>query len=358
MTNNLNVYIHAFLDNNLGDDLMIIGLLNEFKDCNFFTISQNSVIQNTFRKFNNLSFITKDEFKNQMGSYDVYLKIGGSMFQYNSIRQLVGKIRNLLILRKIHRKGIKLVALGCNLGPFKVRLSKFVARQELKLYDVVTVRDSYSYNFINEKFKLKNAELYDDIVFEVIKDEEPIIDENRSFRNRPILGISAFRSIDQPNINYDFYTRLVEEIKYLNEEYDFSKINLYAFDSENQNDLSACHHIKQLLQNSMDVSIDIIPYLGDNINQFLDRYKESDLMISIRFHSAILCDIYRIPYIPVAYSNKLKNYILDNRSHESVYDINELIKSKNTIKYDQFAHRINKVQEGHFIRLRSVFDSI
>lgn len=357
MTKNLNIYVHAFLDNNLGDDLMIIGLLNKFPDYNFFTISQSSVIHNTFSRFDNLTFITKEEFKKQIRNFDVYLKIGGSMYQYNSTRQLVGKIRSLLTLRKVRKKRIKLVALGCNLGPFKVKFSKLVARQELKLFDLVTVRDRYSYNLIKEEFNLRNVELYDDIVFEVVQ-EGPIIEKERSIKKKPILGISAFRSIDQPNINFDLYARLAEEVKSLNNIYDFSKINLFAFNSENQNDLSACHHIKQLLENSIDLKIEIIPYLGDNLNQFLKEFQQTNLMISIRFHSAILCDIYRIPYFPIAYSNKLKNYILDNQSHNRVYDINEFIFGNKSIEMREFKHRINEIYSGHFARLKVIFEAI
>ena len=47
-------------------------------------------------------------------------------------------------------------------------------------------------------------------------------------------------------------------------------------------------------------------------------------MIAIRFHSAILSDIYKIPFLPIVYSNKMQNLLDDMNFKGRSIDLNNL----------------------------------
>ncbi|HZK42167.1 MAG TPA: polysaccharide pyruvyl transferase family protein, partial [Clostridia bacterium] len=148
---------------------------------------------------------------------------------------------------------------------------------------------------------IKNYFMADDIVYNLPADLL------RNPKERTGLGISCYRSIRPGEINYQNYQALAALAdRYVQET--GKKVFLFSFDSEGENDLAAAHHILNLSREKD--MIEIIPYLGDDA-YFLDRFSRCERLIAIRFHSAILADICQIPFLPVAYSNKMFNLMED-----------------------------------------------
>jgi len=100
-----------------------------------------------------------------------------------------------------------------------------------------------------------------------------------------------------------------------------NNVYLFAFNFENENDLSAAHHVKNLSRRKD--KIVIIPFLG-NVEEFLSSIQKCETMIAIRFHSAILSDIYKIPFLPIVYSNKMQNLLDDRNFKGRSIDLNNL----------------------------------
>ncbi|NLC39851.1 MAG: hypothetical protein GX763_02915, partial [Clostridiaceae bacterium] len=70
-------------------------------------------------------------------------------------------------------------------------------------------------------------------------------------------------------------------------------------------------------------NIEIIPYLGDE-TYFLEQYQACERMIAIRFHAAVLADIFEIPFLPVSYSNKMSNFLVDRAYEGPAFALREL----------------------------------
>ena len=112
----MNIIIDAYLDNNLGDDLMIKLLAGHFPRHRFFLYSNLSVVENTFRCVDNVVVKKLEERAVDLETADAYITIGGSLFQLATPRQKYCRLKKLIRLRKIHRKQTKINPLGSNYG--------------------------------------------------------------------------------------------------------------------------------------------------------------------------------------------------------------------------------------------------
>lgn len=305
--------LFAYLDNNIGDDLMLKLISERFPDFRFYFYTSNTTVINTLSQFEN--FISRDpkDRKEDLNSMDVILSIGGSIFNdLNTMRGKLARIRKILFLKKAKSKGKKIITLGCNLGPYTDQLGIFLTLFELKMNSLVTVRDKASFNLASSNRKLYNLHLADDIVY------------NLNFypvqKLKTGLGISAFRSTHLGENNYQNYQALAkiadEYIKRNNK-----IVKIFAFDSETENDLAAAHHIFALIENKH--MVEIVSYIG-NINNFLLEFSSCECHIAIRFHSAVLSNVFKIPFYPIAYSNKMKEFIEDKFPNFNLINISNL----------------------------------
>lgn len=322
----MNIMIDAYLDNNIGDDLMIKLLAENFSNHNFFIYSNSSVIRATYSDCSNIQIRKSEENKKDLKLIDVYLTIGGSLFQISNFRQYFGRVKKIIKLKRLKRRRVKIATLGSNLGPY-TNFGKILTKSELSCNDLVTVRDQKSYEIIKKFKTVKNYHLADDIVYNIVQEPSETKDG---------LGISAYRSTKTDESNFETYQVFASIAD------DFvqrtgKKVKLFAFDSENENDLVAAHHIYQFSRSKE--AIEIIPYLG-NHNVFLAEFKKCEYMIAVRFHSAILSDVFKIPYIPVAYSNKMKNLMSDREFTGDVVNLEDLKKGFDT--YNLVEKLVNK----------------
>ena len=310
----MNIIIDAYLDNNLGDDLMIKLLAGHFPRHRFYLYTNSSVVKNSFSDFKNLIIKKSEEKQKDLDSADVYCTVGGSRFQLVSAKQKYWRLRRLSRLRKIRRNQTKIVTLGSNFGPYSGKLGVKLTEWEMRKNDLITVRDKEAEGFLRQFKKVNNYHLVDDIVYnlaEIYKTQQP---------ERSGLGISAYRSIRSPEHNYPNYKCLAALAdSYIKKT--GKKVKLFAFDTEDENDLAAACHIYNLAEEKE--KIEIIPYLGCE-QSFLEQFEACERMVAIRFHSAVLADIFEIPFLPVVYSNKMKNFLNDRGYRGPSFEIREL----------------------------------
>lgn len=325
----MKILVSAYLDNNIGDDLMIKLLAKKFPSCSFYIASNNSAVHNTFRNYENIIFHTFSTNKEYLKQFKVHISIGGSLFNdMNNIKGIIYRIRRIMMLYKFKRNNMKLATIGCNLGPYKNKAGLILTKKELQLNNIVSVRDRESYNFIANFKSVRNFHLASDIVFNYANELK-----SDNYSTPTYLGISTYRSIQNSEYNFSSYTFLAAIAdKYI--EVTGNKVLLFAFDSEKENDLSSAHHIKTLSR--YPDKIDIIAYLGCH-ETFIESMKQCEKFITIRFHSAVLSQILRIPFLPIVYSNKMDNY-LDDESYLGIriqfkdmklhnYNIDDIVRS-------------------------------
>ncbi|MFW7949791.1 polysaccharide pyruvyl transferase family protein [Vagococcus fluvialis] len=317
----MNILVSAYLDNNLGDDLMIKMMISEFPEHSFYLATENSMVKETFKEIDNLFFFNNRIYDLDFSTFDLFIKIGGSMFIVNSYGHVKQRIQEIKMLKKLKKNNIKRIAIGSNYGPFNIKYSERLIKKELSLYNLLTVRDEQSYNLL-EQFKLKNVEyhMYEDIVYNLKQNNKNELGEIFGQQKRNTLGISAYRSKNSTQ-NHEMYRKLAAVAdEYI--EQNNGEVKLIAFDSENENDLSACYHILNFSENKN--NIEIVPYTGDS-KKILDTIRGCNKFIAIRFHAAVLCDLFGIPFFPIAYSNKMTNLMNDKNISWKTLTIDELI---------------------------------
>ncbi|TXK77948.1 polysaccharide pyruvyl transferase family protein [Paenibacillus sp. N3.4] len=319
----MKILISAYLDNNIGDDLMIKLLATRFPECSFYIDTNNSAVINTFSQNGNIFCHKFNKSKRYLRQFQVHLSIGGSLFNnINSLMGIVHRILRIILLYRLKKNNIKLATIGCNLGPYKNRIGPLLTKIELQLNNLITVRDLDSYNLIENFKSIKNFYLASDIVFNY-SDKKDAVENNKP----TCLGISTYRSIQNKETNYSSYVFLSAIADGFIEKTG-SEVYLFAFDSENENDLSSAHHIKYISKYPEKISI--IPYLG-NHESIIKSMKQCDRFVSVRFHSAILCQILNIPFLPIVYSNKMQNYLNDEYYNGLLLQFKDMSIDKNNV---------------------------
>ncbi len=309
----MDIMIFAYLDNNIGDDLMVKLLAESFPQHRFLLYSRKSVIKSSFESIDNIVIRQPELWIEDMKTASVFLSVGGSIFQAFSRPQKRYRFRRIRKLKKLKAHGLKIVTMGSNLGPYKGWLGAKLIEWELRLNDLVTVRDQEAVDLLEAFRGIKQVVLADDLVYNLEKSE-------RAPEKSCGLGIAAYRSIRPWETNFDnyrFLARLADA--YIHKT--GKSVRLFAFDSEDENDLWAAHQIYQLAEEKEGLSI--VPYLGDQ-EGFLSSFQSCERMLAIRFHSAILADLYQIPFLPVAYSNKMQNLLTDRGYQGLSYLLEEL----------------------------------
>lgn len=320
----MKVMVSAYLDNNIGDDLMIKLMAKYFISHEFYLYSNKSIIKKTFADCENIVVRKQSDLKNDIPKVDLFLSIGGSIFNdLNSLRGQINRLRKIKFIKKLKRKGVKIATIGCNLGPYTGKIGPILTKYELKLNDLVTVRDKSSFELLTSFKTIKNFHLANDIVYNYK------ITKNNVLKDCG-LGISAYRSLRKDENNYMNYLKLSDIVDEYIDKTD-KNVRLFAFDTENENDLSAAYHIFNLSKNKE--KIEIVPYLGD-ISSFIKKLNKCERFLSIRFHSAVLSDLFSIPFFPVIYSNKMES-LLSDRSYtgEKIYlkDIDDKLQTEKIV---------------------------
>lgn len=306
----MNAIVDVYLDNNLGDDIMgemlIRHLQSEGIKC--YILAKNKFTYMNFMKniddVEIIESLTDKELEEK--NIDVYVRIGGSMFQHNSIKEGVLRYKALFSYKRLKRKGIRVYILGCNVGPFYSKVGIRATKNIIKLTDMVTCRDIEAFSFI-KKIKSKDCYIFPDVVFSNDQIKGHSLKED-------ILGVSTYTGYTNKlkNVNYDYCSLMINIINKYLEEKPNSKVKLFAFDGGYNSDYPTTFNILDNIKNKE--RVEIVGYTGD-IPKFLEEYRKCSVMIGTRFHSIVLSLMFKTPILPVVYSNKTNN-LLDGLKYE------------------------------------------
>lgn len=355
----MNIMVDAYLDNNLGDDLMIRYFASYFYQHKIYLVESREHIRKTFYDIPNIYFYSEEDYKMNEYDFQLHVTIGGSMFILDDFKKLIRFRHRIKNSRKIKKRNIPSAVIGCNLGPFDKRnFGLKLAKFELKYKNLVTVRDRQSKELLLRGFKRKKIiiKLFPDIIFSKVLDKSI---------PKYGLGISVYRSANSEVNNIQIYQELAtladKFIKRSGE-----KVALFAFDSENENDLVAAHNIKEMIEEKN--KVEIIPYLG-NSNIFLDKFLSCKKIVGIRFHSSILALISGIPLYSLSYSNKTQNMMsdlhlskycspLNNIKENSELIGNDIEDGNLAIIKDRDRYELNRLSLEHFIEIEKLINNI
>lgn len=297
----MRIYTVAYLDRNLGDDLMLRLMAKSMPQHDFYLYIDKRSNMIPFMNLKNVHS-TDIAFDKSFDpkKFDGVVVIGGSIFMLLRRLYAIERLRDKIpVFRKIRKAGLPLATVGCNLGPFRDAWCERVACLELGMSGHITVRDSKSFETMKKHGY--NVRLFPDMLFSLDVPYAPPTHREK------ILGISAYRSTMLGGECMDYYESMAETADCFVDKTG-GEIRLFAFDCEGENDICAAYTIRRLMKHKR--SCEIVVYDGDT-DEFINKFDGCSSMIAARFHSMVLAQIMGIPVLPMVYSNKMTDTLDD-----------------------------------------------
>lgn len=304
----MKIYLNAFLQKNLGDDLFVYILMNRYKNHEFYTMTTDKTYKGMFEHLHILDMkllvkiLKKFSLKSLIANRcDLCLTLGGSMF----IENPGDKSKNFSLGKNEH------YILGVNFGPYKTQEYFNNIRGLLSESKDVCFRENYSYNLFKD---LPQARVASDIVFSLPTDNISI---DHKEKHAVISVIDCKRKIDG-KYETDYLNMMKDMIVSLHSQ--GYKIILMSF-CQFEGDEEVIDQLLSMLDGYKDV--DRYDYRG-NIKEALDLLGQSSLIIGSRFHANIIGLLMGKTVIPVLYSDKTKNVLTDLNFNGLIIDLRHM----------------------------------
>ena len=306
----MKIYLSAYLNNNLGDDLMISIICNRYKQHQFYISNINNLTSVSFKPdnlviLNSITPSKQEVFKRGINKflsffnipkyqiikhfnqkqYDLYLELGGSIFMQVTKRSWINKVNDSsYILSKCKNNAI----VGCNFGPFQSENFYFSYLKLFSRYDFISFRDYYSYKLFEN---LDHAHIFPDVVFNLnIKRKDCdryIVVSVIGLNNRGLSGMQE-----------QYLNSIIQLIKKIHSYY--YKIVLMSF-CKNEGDIATCFEIMKRGKFTGD-NVEVFDHT--NLDNTLQILGSSSAIVATRFHANILALLLSIPVLPIIYSKK------------------------------------------------------
>lgn len=327
----MKIFIHAYTQLNLGDDLFVRILCERYPDSTFYMMSSRKYSM-SFKSIDNLKIIPVirgidrilSVIKNGMSlnlkmkkwysnHCDAIVCIGGSIFmQSQRWEEDAKRFRDIFVPNN------PFYVIGSNFGPFSD--NKFLEEYK-NIFDSLTdvcFRDNYSYNLFS---KMENVRVESDVVFSYHSISSP------KTVNRVIISpVDVYRKLESsqakdPQTIQTNYIKLLSGFirKFVEEGY---TVTLMAFCLA-EGDGTIIERIQQAMEPRYFEKIDTYLYRG-NLDEALQLINESKFVIASRFHAMILGWLYGKIVYPVVYSDKSLNVMKDTHFSGPYADLRNL----------------------------------
>lgn len=325
------IKLYAYLEKNLGDDLMVECLCNRYPQYKFYYCDmwkgvdslehcsnffhKEDVYERWGRINHLLNIITLYKKKNLL--YDLIFRmiekrsccsiyIGGSLF-------IEGEMSNLERRMELEEKRLNVAPLfiiGSNFGPytsieFLEKYKNFFGKCE-----GVTFRDHKSTFLFRE---LKNINYAPDVVLNI---------EGKKHTHTPrvlvsVIDLSNRKQLVNKKEEYEAYI-----VKLCKEIIKQGKIPVLMSFCEKEGDEKAVQAIFSQLNEKEKNKVECL-YYTNNVQEMLAYYQKAEYVVATRFHAMILAMKYRIPFFAFAYDYKVKN-VLEDLNCDYYCDISEI----------------------------------
>ena len=280
------IHLTGYFDRNFGDDMMmklvarslpeITFLLNETPDTPL--LSEPNVVQ-------------KDR---ETCCRFPKLVVTGSGFMINTKAAI---LTELIWFLKGHHPGD--YCLGCNMEPLDNPIKRFLIRQKLNKFKLITCRDQAAYRWLLQNTRKPEIHCLPDILFSLPDEWLP------EAKASDQLGISMMhRAEDREDCAY--YRAMAEAADEWVKKTGKGVI-LMAFNTGKEDDLFACRAVQKQMRFSD--RAEIIAHTDGT--QILEAFARCEKIIGARFHSMVLALRMGIPCFPVIYREKMRNLCRD-----------------------------------------------
>lgn len=242
----------------------------------------------------------KDFLKHISGT-DICLSIGGDNYCYNGVDRL-GYYNKML-----HKKGTKTVLWGCSIEP---SVLKEAVIKDLKLYDLITVRESLSYEGLKNAGVIDNVLLCSDPAFQLDKID---VDLPKGFNKNNTIGINVSPLV--LTCGKLVMENYLELIKYILDETSDKFLLIPHVVKKETNDKEILRMLKeQFKDNDRVVMID-----DNNCMALKGIISKCKLFVGARTHATIAAYSTCVPTIAVGYSIKARGIARDIFGTEKNY---------------------------------------
>ena len=318
------MFVYAFIDLNVGDDLFIHKLVSSYPDVHFVMIARKPY-KEVFARYPNVTVYEVDGFLLNVCrklriddrirwriahecDYAVY--IGGSIFiEYSDWE-------NQHVWYKELFDNDRLYIMGCNWGPCKTKQFEENMMAVFSEIKDVCFRDQYSYNTFS---CLPNVRYAPDIMFGM----DWSAYAGKKEKQQVLISVVNCRSkaVDLEAYALD-YVKFIGNLtaRFADSGY---QVILCSF-WENDGDLAAAQEIWDSLPPQVQKSTQIANYCGTNLDHILGLIAESEYVVAARFHAMILGLAARKKVLPLIYNLKTRSVLNDLSFRGAYYDITQL----------------------------------
>ena len=371
------IFLNAFLEKNLGDDLFVHIILNRYKEYRFQIIGDISY-KNIFGNNAELAWNNDDQKKELREThilrffhmfhlplryvYPKFLRYAnqkkyslsdfsicniyaiGSGFMENSLYDILDYFADYLYFRK------NLYLIGCNFGPY---YTDGYLKKHKKLFAKamdVCVRDKYSYNLLKEAGNVRYAP---DIVFSYQLGEDNSV-SSKLGRYAVISVVALNKNKDNSENEENYLCFLLQCINYLLAKE--MQIVVVGFCKNEGDD----RIITQLMNRIPDHSkIKVYNYPDITYQKMMGIFKMAELVIASRYHAMIIGMLYRRKIYTLSYSNKIIFVLQDIDPDIKYINIQESVNVDIQDFFDHYGYRIaeerlselKQLSKMHFLKL-------
>lgn len=342
--------VGGYWNANLGDDLFLKVLAENFRDCDFYitvpkrkmqlymkissnlNVEEEAIVEGNqlvlflnkvYNKLSGTFFGSADHInlrKIRSKKVDGYIEIGGSIF----ILPTDGKLNNSYRFRnKIAKLKSSYFVIGSNFGPYYSDYQLRGYRHLFSNINGVTFRDKYSYSLFSN---LNNVNYAPDVVFNLDISKYNIGEE---YVTISIINPENRNFTTTQKTQYENYIVNIVK-KYLK---DNQKVILMAF-CEAEGDTVFAEKISRTI-NSDGLRI----HVHRDVEESLQIIANSKYIVATRFHAMILAWLMRKEAFVISYSEKTDHVIQDLFPEQSFVKVEDL-SDKTEMRYSRISNEI------------------
>lgn len=309
------IFINAYSEFNLGDDLFIKILCERYPNTLFYIYAPENY-KVLFQDVKNLKVIPKNKLMIKAVNYlsrklfkkknfykkkfidkcDATLYIGGSLFiQESNWRKYLDSVKQMKVPNR------PFFLLGANFGPYNNIEFYNESRKLFNEFEDICFRDEKSYDLFKD---LTNVRKADDIVFQLAENN---LVQQMSSKN---IIISVIKPSFRKNLKGNdeiYYNKISDIASYFAEnEYTVTLMSFCEFEEDNK----AINEIRKKIPKHLTSKISNY-YYKLNLTEALNLIENSSFIVGTRFHAMILGWVFNKPVYPIVYSEKMTNVMSD-----------------------------------------------
>jgi len=289
----MNILVSAFVDHNLGDDLMLEILVRRYPHVMFFCLRDASLnALQPYADWPNLVVPDWGDLDRLLPVMDAFLVYGGSAWQDHgdNLRWYDWPTR---VIREFRAQGKPILAVGNNIGPLRTAKGQSLFASLLSDFDSVAVRDAFSFDWFQQHVGTGNGVYGADLVFDY-----PMPAPRR---DADLVGISIHRTVQFPERNEPYARNMAAVITRLHDVRPDLRVCLFGFDAITENDRILADEIETRLGHP--AYLTARHYEGD-IPECLAAFGRCSHVLATRFHALVLALGWGIPFTPFDYMEK------------------------------------------------------